>query len=167
MLTPTNPASISAFGSPFDIAFDPSGKFAYAPDGFGQYVAQFAIDPTTGLLADNTPAGVISGQNPTGLAVDPSGRFAYAVNRQDNTITAFTIDANTGSLASLGTVATGTQPFRLAVDPTGKFVYVTNESGSISIYAINPDGTLPSGSLSSLPGTPVSVVLTAPAGATH
>jgi 6-phosphogluconolactonase (cycloisomerase 2 family) len=110
---------------------------------------------------------VISGQSPTAVAVAPSGKFAYAVNRQDNTITGFMIDASTGSLASLGTVATGIQPFRAAVDPTGKFVYVTNESGSISIYAINADGTLPSGSLSPLPGTPVSVVLTMPASVSH
>jgi 6-phosphogluconolactonase (cycloisomerase 2 family) len=62
------------------------------------------------------------------------------------------IDQNSGNLSSIGNVAAGTQPWRAAVDPSGRFAYVGNEnSGTVSIYSINRDGTLAAaGSISTL-----------------
>jgi 6-phosphogluconolactonase len=60
----------------------------------------------------------------------------------------YMLDQTTGALTPMGTpVMTGVQPFRITIEPDGKFVYVANETGSVSIYTLNSDGTLtPAGS---------------------
>jgi 6-phosphogluconolactonase (cycloisomerase 2 family) len=158
LLTPTSPATVSTAGIPFQLVISPSGKFAYVvnndsggatyPDG----VSQYTINPTTGVLTQNTPAFVAAGNSPTAIVVDPTNSYAYVVNRNDNTVSMYTIAPTTGNLTlnataanPAGTIATGAQPFRIDFDPSGKFVYVTNEGGSsASIYTVNSDGTLAS-----------------------
>jgi 6-phosphogluconolactonase len=156
VLTPTSPATVLTFGSPWQVVVTPSGKFAYVVnnDSGGGYdttedVFQYTVDPSTGVLTPNTPASIAAGDEPTGIAVDPTSKFAYVVNRNDNTVSMFTIDPDTGNLAlnasstnPTGTIATGNEPFRIAFDPSGKFVYVINEQNAASIYTINSDGTL-------------------------
>jgi hypothetical protein len=59
-------------------------------------------------------------------------------------------DSSTGELTPMSppTVMTGVTPFRVMIDPAGKFAYVANESGTISIYALDHDGT---GALNGVP----------------
>jgi YVTN family beta-propeller protein len=127
------------------VALDPSGKFAYAPDGgafpegsFGSSstVSMYTVDSTTGAL---TSIGTIAaGTGPDSVAVDPAGKLAYVTNFSSNDVSMYTIDATTGALASAGTIATGTAPLSVVVDPAGKFAYVVNSgSNDVSIYAIN------------------------------
>jgi len=130
------------------VAFDPSGKFAYAADGgafpagsFGgdSSVSMYTVDSTTGAL---TSIGMIAaGSGPTSVAVDPAGKFAYVTNFESNDVSMYSIDATTGALASIGTVAAGTGPVSVAVDPAGKFAYVANwrydTEGSVSMYTID------------------------------
>jgi YVTN family beta-propeller protein len=127
------------------IAFDPSGKFAYAADG-GAFpagsvggsssVSMYTINSTTGAL---TSLGLIAaGTGPDFVAVDPAGKFAYVTNFGSNDISMYTIDATTGALASIGTIAAGTGPVSAAVDPAGNFAYVTNfGSNDVSMYMID------------------------------
>jgi DNA-binding beta-propeller fold protein YncE len=145
------PATVPAGGSPFGVAVDPSGKFAYVPDAysFGNYVSQYTINSITGVLTPNTPSVVTAGDSPVAVAVDPTSKFAYVVNRMDNTVSMYTINPTTGNLTlntttsnPTGTIATGVEPFRIDFDPSGKFVYVTNEQSAASIYTVNSDGTL-------------------------
>jgi 6-phosphogluconolactonase (cycloisomerase 2 family) len=127
------------------VAFDPSGKFAYAADGgafpagsFGgdSKVSMYTVNNTTGAL---TSIGMIAaGNGPDSVAVDPAGKFAYVANFGSNDVSMYTIDATTGALASLGTIAAGTSPDSLVVDPAGKFAYVTNfNSNDVSMYSID------------------------------
>ena len=130
------------------MAFDPSGKFAYAADGgafppgsFGgdSSVSMYTINSTTGAL---TSIGMIAaGTGPVSVAVDPAGKFAYVANFESNDLSMYTIDATTGALASTGTIAAGPGPVSVAVDPAGKFAYVAdwtyNTEGSVSMYTID------------------------------
>ena len=131
------------------MAFDPSGKFAYAADGgafpassFGgsSSVSMYTRDSTTGAL---TSIGIIAaGANPDSVAVDPAGKFAYVTNFNSNDISMYTINATTGTLTSTGTIAAGSLPNSVVVHPSGKFAYVANwtayeTEGSVSMYTIN------------------------------
>jgi DNA-binding beta-propeller fold protein YncE len=131
------------------MAFDPSGKFAYAADGgafpassFGgsTSVSMYTVDSTTGAL---TSIGTIAaGANPDSVAVDPAGKFAYVTNFNSNDISMYTIDSTSGALTSIGTIAAGSLPTSVVVDPSGKFAYVANwtaykAEGSVSMYTIN------------------------------
>jgi YVTN family beta-propeller protein len=128
------------------VAFDPTGKFAYAADGgafptgtFGgsSSVSMYTVNSSTGAL---TSIGVIdAGNGPASVAVDPAGKFAYVPNFGSNDVSMYTIDATTGALTSIGTIAAGTQPASVAVDPASKFAYVTNwGSNDVSMYTIAP-----------------------------
>jgi YVTN family beta-propeller protein len=133
---------------PESVAVDPSGKFAYVPNGGGESngVAMYTINATTGAL---TSTGMIPvGGFAVSVAVHPSGKFAYAANGNNTpglagNVSMYTINATTGALTSIGTVAAGTifgepNPIAMAVDPTGSFAYVANSgSNDVSMYSIN------------------------------
>lgn len=154
LLTPTSPASVLNFGTPFQVVVSPNGKFAYVVNNFsgGAYtngVGQYTVNSTTGVLTPNTPAYVSAGNGPTEIAVDPTSHFAYVVNRSDSSVSMYTIDPSTGNLTLntgpthlTGVVGTGNEPFRITFDPSGAFVYVTNETAAVSIYTVNTDGSL-------------------------
>jgi 6-phosphogluconolactonase (cycloisomerase 2 family) len=130
---------------PLSVVVDPSGKFAYVPNGDGvvpNTVAMYTINATTGALASigTIAVGGFAGS----LAVDPSGKFAYVATQNETpgsagNVSMYTINATTGALASIGTIAAGTAPVSVVVDPAGKFAYVTNSgSNSVSMYSIGP-----------------------------
>jgi 6-phosphogluconolactonase (cycloisomerase 2 family) len=129
---------------PLSVAVDPSGKFAYVPNGDGiepNNVAVYAIDATTGAL---TSVGQTTVQGfAASVAVDPSGKFAYVATssftpNMAGSVSMYTINATTGALTSTGTIAAGTNPGSIVVDPAGKFAYVANPGSSdVSMYTIN------------------------------
>jgi YVTN family beta-propeller protein len=144
-LTPTGEISGNCPGLcvPLSVALDPSGKFAYVPNGDGRVpnsVAIYTINATTGAL---TSIGTTTVEGfAASVAVDPSGKFAYVTTASGTasagSVSMYTINAPTGTLASIGTIAAGTNPGSIVVDPTGKFVYVANfSSGDVSMYTIN------------------------------
>jgi len=154
--------------SPYSIAVDPSGKFAYVPSEGGPApttVSIYTIDATTGAL---TPTGMIAGAGrAVSVTVHPSGKFAYVTDisngfpGENNNVSMYTIDPTTGNLTSIGPTAAGTKPSSVAVDPTGKFAYVTNSgSNDVSMYTINATtGALtPIGTIAAETG-PASVVV--------
>jgi 6-phosphogluconolactonase (cycloisomerase 2 family) len=128
---------------PLSVAVDPSGKFAYVPNGDGaepNNVAMYAISATTGVLK-SIGKTTIEGFADS-VTVDPSGQFAYVAiasgNASAGSVSTYTINAATGTLAYIGTVAAGINPGSLVVDPTGKFAYAVNfGSGDVSMYTIN------------------------------
>jgi 6-phosphogluconolactonase (cycloisomerase 2 family) len=150
------------------MAFDPSGKFAYAADGgafpvgaFGgtSSVSMYTRDSTTGAL---TYVGTIAaGAGPNSVAVDPAGKFAYVANFGSNEVSMYTIDATTGALASTGTIAAGTQPISFVEDSAGNFAYVANfGSNDVSMYTVNATtGSLTSIGTISAGVAPISVVV--------
>ena len=150
------------------MAFDPSGKFAYAADGgafpedvFGgsSSVSMYTVNSTTGAL---TSFGMIATESgPNSVALDPTGKFAYVANFNSNDVSMYTIDATTGALASIGTIAAGTQPVSYVEDPVGNFAYVANAgSNDLSMYTINATtGALTSMGTISAGVVPISVVV--------
>jgi len=133
---------------PESVAVDPSGKFAYVPNGCGESngVAMYTINATTGALT-STGMVLVDGFA-VSVAVHPSGKFAYAANLNNTpglagNVSMYTINATTGALTSFGTIAAGTifgepNPNSMVVDPTGAFAYVANSgSNDVSMYSIN------------------------------
>jgi len=161
--TGTTDANCPGLCFPSSVVVDPSGKFAYVPDGntsgSAASVSMYAINATTGAL---TSIGTIAaGSNPISVAVDPADKFAYATNSGSNDVSMYTINATTGVLTSAGTIAAGTYPVSVAVDPTSKFAYVTNNgSNDVSMFTINATtGVLTSAGTIAAGTYPVSVAV--------
>jgi DNA-binding beta-propeller fold protein YncE len=111
------------------------------------------------IKSDHTldvPQMVASGGDYDPIAVTPSGNFLYAIDLTNNRLAAFSIDSTKGTLTAIGPqgppvgLQVGPDPFSVVVDPQGKFVFVANcdcrtnpqNLGSVSVFAINTDGTL-------------------------
>jgi len=128
---------------PLSVAVDPSGKFAYVPNGYGlsNSVAMYTINATTGALTSIGKTAVEGFA--ASVAVDPSGKFAYVMATASGpgsagSVSTYTINATTGALTSIGTIAAGKNPVSMVVNPTSKFAYVANSSSNdVSMYAIN------------------------------
>jgi len=132
--------AVNSCSSPWSVAVDPSGRFAYVANegGFAPTtVSMYTINPTTGAL---TSIGTIAaGGRAISVTVHPSGKFAYVVNASpgDN-VSVYTINATTGALTSIGTAGAGSSPAAIAIDPSGKFAYVANSnSNGVSMYTVD------------------------------
>jgi DNA-binding beta-propeller fold protein YncE len=152
---------------PLSVVVDPSGKFAYVPNGDGTFpnnLAMYAINATTGALTSK--GGIDVGGFAQSVAVDPSGKFVYVATANGTfglpgNVSMYTINATTGALASIGTIAAGTGPVSVVVDPSGKFAYVTDsDSNAVWMYTINATtGALASIGTIAAGTDPVSVVV--------
>ena len=114
----------------------------------------YELNPATGALTQKG-ADEDGGRSPSYLALDPSGTHLYNANEENGDtagVTAHQIKAD-GTLAPLnhqkGSDKTpqscdGSCGFtHVAVDPTGKFVLAADyDGGSVSVFPINPDGSL-------------------------
>ena len=147
---------------PSSVVVDPSGKFAYVPNGDG--VAMYTINATTGVLASIGTIPVEGSAD--SVVVDPSGKFVYVASASGTpgsagSVSMYTINATTGALVSTGTIAAGTGPVSVVVDPSGKFAYVANSSSNdVSMYTINATtGALASTGTIAAGAGPASVVV--------
>jgi len=161
-------------GSPYDVhnnghplAFDRLGKFAYAST-FASNAYQdvpragsiitFAIDASTGALAQVGDPVVTAGFGQTPVSIHSSGKFAYIAS--DASMASFSIDAATGTLSSSDSPHGLTQywfhPFR--IDPSGRFLYASNydpatNRNGIAAFTIDAN----TGRLSEVAGSPYPV----------
>jgi len=105
----TEPAGYTGPHSAAEIAIHPSGKFLYASNRGHNSIAEFRIDPMSGLLS---PIGhTTSGINfPRNFAIDPSGAWLYVANQKGDDIVQFRIDQATGRLAPTGHVTRSVTP---------------------------------------------------------
>lgn len=161
-LEPLGP--IAAGVAPTSVAVDPFGKFGYVTDANPSFPLEFntnngavsiyGINSTTGTLE---PLGTIATRvYPRSVAVDRSGKFVYVANCGDfeqnpGDLEMYTISPSDGSLTPAGTIGAGSCPLSVAVHPSGKFAYAVNTGSDggpdiegVSIYTINPTGTLTS-----------------------
>jgi DNA-binding beta-propeller fold protein YncE len=105
----------------------------------------------------DTPQLFASGGDYGVIAVTPSGNALYAADQTNNQLAAFSIDSTKGTLTTIGPqgppagLPVGFDPFSIAIDPLGRFVFVANcdctaphnpPQGTVSVFSINPDGTL-------------------------
>jgi 6-phosphogluconolactonase (cycloisomerase 2 family) len=138
--------------SPYAIAIDPTGKYAYVgatvPGGGG--VFQYTVDPAAGTLLPNPsssnnvvstpPFTKLGGAQPWDIKVlqISSGEYAYVSNYDDGTIWEFSVDPANGILSLLGsflvaptsvcTCEAGGNNIAaedIALHPSGNYVYVT------------------------------------------
>jgi 6-phosphogluconolactonase len=110
-----------------------------------------AFDSATGRIGAVTP--LVDARNPSFIALSASGENLYAVNetfrfddQEGGAITAYARERRTGGLTRLNCQPSGgAAPCHLAIDSTGRFVLAANyglESGSVSVYPIEEDGSL-------------------------
>ena len=139
-------------------------RFVYVLSEFLATVTTFALDGSTGLLAEvstatglppdtslvpGAPRGNITGPqgvSPRDTANDiwaadihmtPNGKFMYISERTSSTIAAFGVDCAIGKLTYLSSTSTERQPRGFNIDAKGRFMVVTGEkSDTISVYAI-------------------------------
>ncbi|HEY1265442.1 MAG TPA: beta-propeller fold lactonase family protein [Terriglobales bacterium] len=112
-----------------------------------------------GLVALLVASISCSNNNSNTTNPPPSGTaYLYLTTQADNKITPYVVDLSTGKPDTNGNALdTGSRPSAILLDPSGKDVFVLNsDSGDISAYTINADGTLKSA------GAPVSTGWTDP-----
>jgi 6-phosphogluconolactonase len=140
--------------SPFCVAVDPAGRFLFvANSGSPGSVSVYAVEATSGRLAeiDGSPFPVESGSS--AITVDPKGKHVYVANTRGNNVRAFTIDPDTGALDEVkgSPFAAGTGPTGITLDLAGKLLYVANNgSADISAFTIDPR----TGALAEVRGSP-------------
>lgn len=117
-----SPASVATGTEPVFLAFDPTGKYAYAMNytvdvSMAQgTVSQFSLG-AGGQLNPLATATVAAGMGPGWIAFDAFGKFAFVVNLGNGTlpgtVTEYSIGSN-GELTSLGAVTAGRSAFMIA-----------------------------------------------------
>jgi 6-phosphogluconolactonase len=143
-----DPAAPDKRSHAHQISFDPSQRWAFAPDLGLDRVMVYQPDPEKGKLVPQPAlaAKAAPGAGPRHLDFHPSGRFAYLINELNGTLTAFAFDPATGSLTELQTESTLPAGYSgtiscadIHVAPSGRFVYGSNRGhDSIVIFAIDP-----------------------------
>jgi 6-phosphogluconolactonase (cycloisomerase 2 family) len=146
VLTPLAPNNVEVAGSEvYHLTVSPKG-FLYAANYGSGTVTAFAINESTGALANagSFPSGVGAGSEPDWIAFDPTGAYAYVTNNTDYSVSQFNVNATTGALTmSAPDVPTDQWPAQIAVDPSGKFAYTVNSGdGTVSLFTISSSGTL-------------------------
>ena len=151
-VTPNVPASVKARtgAGPRHLVFHPNHRFVYCTNELDATVGRYRYDATAGTLA---PLGAetllprtFEGKPPHAAAdihPTPDGRYLYASERASNTIAGFAVDDQTGALVPIGTFPTELHPRGFSIDPLGRFLLAVGQrSNSMSLYAIDADGTL-------------------------
>ena len=138
---------------PHDIALDPGGRHAYTANENTSDVSVFAINETTGVLAEIAGSPFPAGSGAYEVEIDPTGKFVYVANIYSENISVFNRDAATGALAEIAgsPFATGSAPYSMDLAPSGKFLYAANSNeGSISGFAVHAT----TGALTEIAGSP-------------
>jgi 6-phosphogluconolactonase len=156
---------------PRHLRIAPDNRFVYLLNELTGTVTTLSLDAATGCLTElfstsalppdtslvtGVPRGAIgtpgANQGPrntdndiwaSDLHLTPDGRFLYVAERTSHSIGAMAVDSHTGKLTYLASVPTEKQPRGFAIDPGGKYLVASGEkSGTLSVYAIEANGTL-------------------------
>ena len=158
-----------ALSGPDVVVISPDGRNVYVGSFFGNAVAVFARDPSTGALAQpegaagciavatSGCAAAIALGAPEGLAVSVDGTAVYAAAALANALVVLSRDPTTGALtqaaggsgcivdSALAGCTTGLElagANAVAVDPRGGDVYVTSLfSNSVTSFALSTSAT--------------------------
>ncbi|CAM5582743.1 Lactonase family protein OS=Streptomyces alboniger OX=132473 GN=CP975_32890 PE=3 SV=1 [Streptomyces alboniger] len=133
---------------PRQLAFRPSGRFAYVANELDDTMVVCAYDRATGRLTpgDPQPTGSGGGTNhPAQIVVTREGRFAFLANRGHNSVARYAVEAEGARLRLLGTVPVdGDFPRHLALSPSEGLLFTANQkSDSVSVFRVDAEtGTL-------------------------
>jgi 6-phosphogluconolactonase len=100
-----------------------------------------AADGSLGA-ASTTPTGMVT---PRGIAITPNAQFLYMTTAGSNVLGFNIAGAAPAQVTGSPYNVTDTGGYGLAISPNGQFLYTLNENGgagSVSIFAINGDGSL-------------------------
>jgi 6-phosphogluconolactonase len=134
------------------IVFDPSGRYALAPDLGVDRLMVYRFDEASGTPAAVGPGWPARpGAGPRVLRFHPDGRRALLINELDNTLTLLTFDPDVGDIRELDTQATLPSGWRGAsaaadvhIHPGGKFAFASNRGhDSIATFAVRDAGLSP------------------------
>jgi len=126
---------------PHDIALDPGDRHVYTANENTSDVSVFAINGTTGALAEIAGSPFPAGSGAYEVEIDPTGKFVYVANIYSENISVFSRNASTGALAEIAgsPFATGSAPYAMTLAPSGRFLYAANSNeGSVTGFAVDP-----------------------------
>jgi 6-phosphogluconolactonase (cycloisomerase 2 family) len=115
IITNPGPPVTNFFGagtSPQQVTIDPTGKFALVANSGSDDVSVYAIDQTTGELAEVAGSPFLAGDLPRRATVDPTGKFVFVPNTVSNNVSVYRLNSTTGFL----TPVTGS-PFPAGTGP--------------------------------------------------
>jgi 6-phosphogluconolactonase len=162
---PNNPY-VAAGG--FSAAVDPTGRFLFVGDFFGQRITSFAVSAIDGSLTAAVPVFGTSGVSPFQMATDGQGKYLYVTEGFGGTqVGAYSYDQTTGALTAVpgGPFAVNLNIAQVAGEKSGKYMFGitgTLASGSadnhISVFGISSA----SGSAGGLTGPTVATTVDHP-----
>ncbi len=92
----------------------PDGHYLYAPNRGHDSIAEFAVDPHSGLL---TPLGHVAAEAvPRAFAIDPAGRFLISAGLESGRLATYRI-GDDGKLERIATRDVGKSPMWVAIIP--------------------------------------------------
>jgi 6-phosphogluconolactonase (cycloisomerase 2 family) len=142
-------------------------------------VSAYAVDYQIGSLTPLADSPIQAGRNPITLVASPNGLNLYVVNHDDSSVGEYSIGTD-GKIYLQNTYnVTGSMATAIAIDAAGKFLYVTFTyqvgpngqqlyspaspgPGGVTIFPINPDGSLGTPSTLKVGNNPVGVVVSRP-----
>lgn len=131
---PTQPAvPVAPGGGPRQLAFHPSGRFAYLINELNSTIDAYAWSAADGTLAPlqtigTLPAGFSGHSTCAEVQVSPDGRFLYGSNRGHDSLAIFAIDGDSGRLTPAGHVSTGGRiPRNFDIHPSGEILAAANQ----------------------------------------
>lgn len=157
-LTAMTPATVPTGGTPYAVAVDPSGRYAYVANYQGSTVTQYTIG-ASGALAPMGVPSIAAGVKPSSLTVDANGHvyvtnFCESCGSGGDSVSQYTMGAD-GSLSAMtpATVTTAASPFGMALTPDGQYAYVASTAGYVvSQFSVGAGGSLAPLSPATLPG---------------
>ncbi len=97
------------------IRMTPDGRFLYAPNRGHNSIAEFAVDPASGLLTalGHAPAEKI----PRAFEIDPAGRFLISAGHDTGHLAVYRIKSDTGRLDQIARHEVGAVPMWVTIIP--------------------------------------------------
>jgi 6-phosphogluconolactonase len=134
---PAGPGGAPAAGTAAEAG---GATFIYVGMAGGE-IAGFRLDPNSGALARRAAAS--AGRSPASLVHSAEREVLIALDDASGQATSFSINAKTGALAPVGRAPAGGDPSGATVDGSGKYLLTAHRgTGSVSVLAIKPDGSL-------------------------
>jgi 6-phosphogluconolactonase len=129
---------------PRHLAFDASGRFAYASMELTGTVAVYRHKKGSLVEIQTQPTlpDGFDGENTVSeVCLSPDGRFLYVGNRGHESLAIFAVDSETGKLTFVGHQPTGGKhPRHFNIDPSGRFLIAANmHSDNVVVFAIDSE----------------------------
>lgn len=129
-LIPGSPAGTGE--GPFDMAFSPDVAFAYVAAETSNFIWEYSINPSSGLLS-LIRAPISDGTQPTAIRFHPSGNFAYVVYAGTNRVALYDVNTATGELTLRNLMNLGAMVRHIEIDATGDRLYATDAAFNLLI----------------------------------